>query len=138
MKRPNPIPERHPHSDDELEELARDAAYVGSPEHKAKRWWGGTPEARIGKDGKARRPKKQLTTICPLVSRDDKRRATHWIREAIRQRRFRFVEGDKRFPKHVWYTDREGRSWEGFCVNSHKGEYKGWPANPREAGKRRK
>ena len=101
MKRPARIPQRHPQSDAEVEEFARDASYVGSPEHKAKRWWGGRPETRIGKDGKARRPGKQLTTICPLGTSGDLLRATKWIREAIRQRRFRFVEGDKRFPSEA-------------------------------------
>ena len=39
----------------------------------------------------------------------------------------RFYEGDKDFPKHIWYRDERGQLWFGFCVNGVLGQYKGWP-----------
>lgn len=73
-----------------------------------------------------RRKKKPRTSICPLISKEDRERATEWVRRAIRDGQCRFMEGDQDFPKHVWY-EAEGRGWFGFCINSVAGEYKGWP-----------
>ncbi len=73
------------------------------------------------------RPRKQLTTPCPLVTEADRERATTWVRAAIRQGGYRFVEGDGDFPKHIWHRDESGRMWRGLCVNRTTGEYKGWP-----------
>lgn len=115
----------------DIEQLANAAKYVGSGEHKLGRWWGGQGHAP-GPGGALRRPKKQLTTICPLRTLEDQTKATGWIREAISAGRFLFVEGDKRFPKHVWHEDADGQSWVGRCVNSVQGTYKGWPAAPDE------
>lgn len=112
-----------------LRALAKRAVYVGSKEHKTVQWWGGLPGIRVDKKtGKPLgRPHRQKTTICPLVNQpNDKRRATAWIRVAIRSGRCRFVEGDKDFPKYVWYRVA-GQAWYGFCINSVAGEYKGWP-----------
>ena len=108
------------------------AVYVGSEEHKVKRWWGGLPAARRRKDGRIRRPKKQRTTVCPLVTEEDRERATRWIREAIGNGQCRFVDGDGRFPKHIWHTDDDGGHWRGLCVNPEQGEYKGWPVTEEE------
>lgn len=90
--------------------------------------WAGQGSAAAG--GR-QRPKKQLTTTCPLHTQADRDRATGWIRSAIAAGRFLFVEGDKRFPKHVWHEE-DGQGWVGRCVNSVQGEYKGWPAAPGE------
>lgn len=114
-----------------VEDLAHTAEYVGSPEHKIGQWWGGQGSAPASGGG-LQRPKKQLTTACPLHTKKDGTRATGWIREALAAGRFLFVEGDKRFPKHVWHEDADGGRWIGRCVNSVAGEYKGWPADPRE------
>lgn len=95
------------------------AVYVGSPEHKAKRWWGGLPQA-----GARRR---EPTTVCPLVTAADRRTATKWIRTAIASGQYKTVRGDGAFPKHVWYRDGAGKFWHGMCVNRAAGEYKGWP-----------
>lgn len=113
----------------EIRRRAQEAEYVGSREHKIGRWWGGQGRA-VEAGGALRRPKKQLTTVCPLHTQADKRKATDWIREAIAQGCFLFVDGDKDFPKHVWRKDVEGQDWIGRCVNSVLGEYKGWPAGP--------
>ena len=106
--------------------LAERASYTGSEEHKTKRWWGGLPGVRYDKDGNAVRYKRQKTTICDLVTEADRRRATEWVRAAIRSGQYKFLEGDQDFPKHVWYQ-ADGRGWFGFCTNPAAGEYKGWP-----------
>jgi hypothetical protein len=122
-KRPSQIPERLPLSPD----LIQTATYVGSPEHKQHRWWGGLPAAYVNDDGEAARPGKQQTTICPLVEEHGKMRATEWVRAALMSGQLRFYEGDKDFPKHIWYRDDGGQVWFGFCINSVQGQYKGWP-----------
>lgn len=137
MKRPRP----HALPSADIERLAGAAKYVGSREHKRGHWWGGQGRAP-GPGGQLRRPKKQITTVCPLNTLEDQAKATRWIREAISAGRFLFVEGDKRFPKHVWHETPDGRTWIGRCVNSEQGEYKGWPAAPDDVatleGKRQK
>jgi hypothetical protein len=91
------------------------------------RWWGGLPGARTGPDGEPpSRPKKQRTTICPLISSDERLKAEAWIRAAIRAGQYEFVEADQDFPKHVWY-EHGGQGWFGFCINTSAGHYKGWP-----------
>jgi hypothetical protein len=104
---------------------------VGSKEHKDKGWWGGLPGVRHGKDGTVRRPKRQKTSICPLVTLRDQERATEWLRAAIEKTQYRFFEGDQDFPKHVWYK-AEGKGWFGNCINSAAGHYKGWPLEEEE------
>jgi hypothetical protein len=101
---------------------------VGSAEHKTQRWWGGLPLGHIDESGVASRPKKQKTTICPLVEETDCQRATRWVQAALSAGQYRYLEGDKDFPKHVWYfEDQIGQLWRGFCFNTVLGEYKGWP-----------
>ena len=123
MARPRQIPARVPLSAEQIEA----ASYVGSGEHKAERWWGGLPMARRGKDGVARRPKKQLTTICPKVTAAEREIASTWVIEALRLGQFRYFEGDKTYPKHIWYRDGTGQFWFGFAINQIQGTYKGWP-----------
>ena len=109
-------------------EQVRDAEYVGSTEHKVQRFWGGLPEAWIGPDGKATRPKKQDTTICPLTSEAERQEATRWVQAALTPRQSRHYEGGKDFPARIWYRDpTTGQLWIGFCVNGVLGHYKGWP-----------
>jgi hypothetical protein len=131
LKQPAQHRLKGPQTADERKVLAARALYVGSKEHKDKRWWGGLPGVQYGKDARPRRPKRQKTTICPLVTSEDQRRATTWIRAAIENRQFRFLEGDQDFPKHVWY-EAEGRGWFGYCINSIAGHYKGWPMEEEE------
>ena len=128
MPRPKQIQERDPLTADEV----RVARYVGSKEHKAKAWWDGLPGARIGKDGTASRPKKQRTSICRLVTAADRDRASGWVRHALEKGQCRYYEGDKRYPKHIWYEDSEGQFWFGFLVNATAGTYKGWPIDESE------
>lgn len=128
MKRPAQITvKRRP-----AEPVIVKASYVGSPEHKVVRWWGGLPQAYVPPDGRASRPGKQDTTICPLVTAKDREKASGWVREAIRAHQYKFFEGDKDFPKHIWYRDEDGQVWFGFCVNGIAGDYKGWPIDEDE------
>ena len=130
MPRPRQIPARRPLAPEEIEA----ASYVGSAEHKEKGWWGGLPKVRKGRDGKPRRPKKALTTICRMTTNEDREKATRWVREALAAGQLRFFEGDKTYPKYIWYKDETGQLWFGFAVNQIAGTYKGLPIN--EADKR--
>jgi len=123
-QRPEQLPARAPLSREQIDS----ARYVGSPEHKTHRWWGGLPEAYVPESGDASRPGKQQTTICPLLTEQDRDRATCWVQGALRAGRFRFYEGDQDFPKKIWYRDQAGQLWFGLCVNTVLGQYKGWPA----------
>ncbi|MQW89114.1 hypothetical protein [Sinorhizobium saheli] len=111
MARPTQIPERVPLSEAEITA----ACYVGSGEHKIVRWWGGMPLARLDKYGKPTRPKKELTTICPKATENERDTATKWVRDALRNHQLRYFEGDKTFPKHIWYRDENGQFWFGFA-----------------------
>lgn len=126
MKRPDQQPSKGKLSQTERASLAARASYVGSKEHKGQRWWGGLPGVHYGIDGKPSRQKREKTTICDLVTEEDRERATEWVRAAIEDSQFTFLEGDQDFPKHIWYQ-AEARGWFGFCINSAAGHYKGWP-----------
>ena len=127
-KKPIQLPSRTPLSAAQILQ----ATYVGSSEHKGMRWWGGLPAAYVNDAGIASRPGKQLTTICPLTTDDDRIRATSWVQAALRASQLRFYEGDKDYPKHIWYRDNTGQLWFGFCINSVLGQYKGWPIDEDE------
>jgi hypothetical protein len=128
MARPNQIPPKALVS----VEQARSASYVGSKEHKAKRWWGGLPGANVNGSGVAKRQKRQLTTICHMVNPEDRIVATNWVRQALLQGQYRSFEGDKIYPKHIWFRDGADQYWFGFCINSIAGTYKGWPIDEEE------
>lgn len=109
------------------------ARYVGSPEHKVRRWWGGLPKAFADVNGVATRPSKEDTTICTLSTEGDRDRATKLVQDALTAGQFKFYEGDKDYPKKIWYLEEStGQLWYGFCVNSVLGEYKGWPIDEEE------
>jgi hypothetical protein len=125
-------PTQTPSRTDLTKEAIGSARYVGSPEHKARRWWGGLPMAYIASDGYASRPGRQHTTVCPLVTESEREMATKWVQEALLKRQFRYFEGCGDFPKKIWYRDDQGTVWIGFCVNGVLGEYKGWPSSDDE------
>ncbi len=128
MPRPRQIPPRA-----ELTEAEISAAhYVGSGEHKTQRWWGGLPNAFVGKDGRAHRPRKQHTTPCPKTTEAQRQEASGWVRQALAAGQFRFYEGDGTYPKHLWYQDDGDQYWFGFAVNQELGSYKGWPIDEEE------
>lgn len=128
MPKPKQIPARLPLTYEQITQ----ASYVGSPEHKVKRFWGELPEAWIGADGRAKRPKKQNTNICHRVSEQEREEASDWVRCALSVGQFRFCDGDDIFPKHVWFRDSDGQYWFGFAVNQTAGTYKGWPITEAE------
>jgi len=109
------------------------ASYRGSDEHKTTRWWGGLPGAWTDPRGRASRPKRQLTTICPLTTATERDLATSWVRGALGRAQIKWLEGDKDFPHFIWYQEEDtDRFWIGRCVNGILGEYKGWPISRRE------
>lgn len=128
VKRPAQLPPRTPLTQSQIDM----ATYVGSPEHKAQRWWGGLPDGYVDANGMAHRPGRQFTTICPLVTAQERDMATGWVRDALIAGQTRFYEGDKDFPRRLWYRDPHGQLWTGFCVNSMLGQYKGWPIDEDE------
>ncbi|MFC3229881.1 hypothetical protein ACFOGJ_21705 [Marinibaculum pumilum] len=127
-KRPRQVPQREPLTTAQIEQ----AIYVGSPEHKKERWWGGLPEAYVGPDGDASRPGRQITSVCELTTEAERDEATNWVRTALRMGQFRYRDADKDFPAHIWYRDEAGQLWQGRCVNSVLGTYKGWPVDEAE------
>jgi hypothetical protein len=89
----------------------------------------------VDSDGTAKRPNKQDTTICPLTTEAQRDQATDWVQKALKASQFRYYEGDKDYPKKIWYRYSEGTSaqlWFGQCVNTARGEYKGWPIGEEE------
>ncbi|UXT85139.1 hypothetical protein [Agrobacterium tumefaciens] len=128
MPRPKQLPAREPLSRPDIES----ARYMGSGEHKIVRWWGGLPLARLDENGQPTRPKKELTTICPKTTTEERDVATGWVQHALRNQQFRYFEGDKTFPKHIWYKEENGQFWFGFAINQILGTYKGWPITEAE------
>ncbi len=129
MSRPKQVSKPPPMTEAQIDA----ASYLGSKEHKIIRWWGGLPGARLGKGGVAKRPKKQLTTICHLVTDEDREKATGYVKEALSKGQFHYSDGDKVYPKHIWHEDATGQRWSGFCINGESGEYKGWPLEESDA-----
>lgn len=113
-------------------EQIQKASYVGSDEHKDRRWWGGLGGAYVNSAGVASRPGKQDTTICPLGSEEDRKTATSWVQAALTAEQIKYTEADKDYPSKIWHEDEEGQLWFGRCVNSIHGEYKGWPVDQDE------
>jgi hypothetical protein len=128
MPRPSQIPTRLPLTGDQVAA----ASYAGSPEHKVLRWWGGLPAAREDHLGRARRRKRQHTTICRKVTERERQIASGWVRAALAAGQYRFFEGDAVYPKHIWYVDGDGQFWFGFAINQIAGTYKGWPISAEE------
>ena len=132
MRRSAPKHVRKPLTPKQRQALAASAQYTGSAEHKDRRWWGGLPRGRQLPGGRAGRVGKQKTTICPRTGDSDRERATEWVREAIKQGNYQFVQTDQKFPKKLWYRDDSGQYWFGYCINTASGEYKGWPIDESE------
>ena len=130
-KRPKQKPRRPDLSPEERHALAKRASYVGSPEHKVQWWWGGKPAAKQLPGGRIGRPGKQITTVCPLTTDEDRARATQWVRQAIANGQYQYCQGDKDFPKKIWHC-ADGRIWCGYCTNQGQGHYKGWPLERQE------
>lgn len=100
----------------DIEASAREAVYVGSPEHKDSKSFAGPPHPR------------RDAAICDRSLSDSSHQITEWVRAAIRGRMF---SGDwqGRFPKYIWH--RVGDIvYEGRQVTPGRGDYKGYPLFP--------
>jgi hypothetical protein len=127
VKRPKQRAQKAPLTKAQRRALAAKASYVGSSEHKVAAWWGGLPGLKVDRNGEViPRKGKALSTPCPLVTAKERDRASRWVKIALRLGHYKFLEGDKVFPKHIWYQ-RQGVGWFGFRVQDIAGTYKGWP-----------
>lgn len=131
MKRPKQKQMPRSRSTAELQELAASACYVGSSEHKVVRWWGGLPTGKQLPGNKIGRRERKITTICPLYTKEHRKIATGWVRQAIADGNCKFPQGEKRYPKKIW-IEADDTIWVGLCINSELGQYKGWPSNKEE------
>ena len=103
--------------DTDLDHLAEQVKYVGSPEHKDFPSFAGQPRLRAD----ATRCPRELTDL-ELVNQ--------WLRNAVR----RGAVGDDwegRFPRKIWYKDGD-IVYEGRLVNRGNGVYKGYPIRKEE------
>ncbi len=100
----------------DLDAVAEQASYVGSPEHKDVPSPAGPPAFRAD------------ASRCPPEIAREWKRITGWLRAAIRQGYTgEFWEGHSPpFPRYVWHR-REGTVFEGRLVNRELGQYKGYP-----------
>lgn len=102
----------------DLEDVARRASYVGSPEHKDAPSFAGQPRPRAD------------ASICDRRLISQHAEITRWLRAAIRNA---CVSGhwEDGFPRYVWHRDGEV-VYEGRLVNRANGSYKGYPLNEDE------
>lgn len=102
-----------------LEELAAQARYVGSGEHKSCPSFAGPPKLRIAD-----------ATACDPAFKDRHDELTQWLREGL-------AAGDigapwsVNFPRYVWVR-REGECYEGHLTNPEQGWYNGYALQPEQ------
>jgi hypothetical protein len=102
----------------DLDHVAQQARYVGSPEHKDHASIAGIPKPRAD------------ASLCPLFTQDHLKMVNDWLKESIRKGLVgEFWEGE--FPRYVWYRDGS-TLYEARLVNRGTGEYKGYPLEPDE------
>ena len=107
----------HVPPDVDLEYLAQQVRYVGSPEHKDFPSFGHQPKPRTD------------ASLCPRWIRDVET-VTSWLRTAIRQGATGSPwEGG--FPRYVWHREAD-TVFEARLVNQGNGSYKGYPLNEAE------
>lgn len=102
--------------DTDLARVARQAEYVGSPEHKVAPGFAGPPRLRAD------------ASCCPPEI--DRHTARAWLRSAIR-RGATGAPWEGGFPRYVWYKAR-AVVFEGRLVNRGNGSYKGYPLHEDE------
>ena len=102
----------------DLNGLAEQARYVGSPEHKDVTSFAGQPRLRAD------------ASCCPREMAEDQQTIDEWLRSAIR-RGATGAPWEGVFPRYVWYKHQE-TVFEGRLVNRETGEYKGYPLNQDE------
>lgn len=97
----------------ELEEWAKSASYIGSPEHKTYPSFAGRPKLRSD------------ATPCPPEINDAEVIGT-WLRAAILKGNVSAYRDQGTFPRYVWARLQQ-RWFEGRLVNAVSGAYKGYP-----------
>jgi hypothetical protein len=103
----------------DLNALASEAKYIGSPEHKDTPSFAGHP-----------RPRRGDASICDRSLATDRERVQEWLMTAIRRGTVS-EHMESGFPRYVWY--KEGDTvYEARLVNRAQGWYKGWPLTPSE------
>lgn len=98
----------------DLDALAGQVRYVGSPEHKDTPSFAGHPRPRAD------------ASICDRRFAGMQRTLTTWLQEAMRGGTIGGpIEGA--FPRYVWYKEKEtGVVYEARLVNRETGDYKGY------------
>jgi hypothetical protein len=103
-----------PPDDADLDALADDVQYVGSPEHKRAPSFAGPPSPRPD------------ASICDPRFLEKQQLLTAWLKIAIRKGAVgALFEGG--FPRYIWYKEDEETVHEARLVNQGKGTYKGYP-----------
>lgn len=100
----------------EMQLIASQVRYVGSPEHKQ------NPNKITG----YAKPRADAS-ICPQEISDKPKTVIRWLKRAVTLGCVGEIwEGG--FPRYIWYYDKEqGMAFMGRLVNKGLGEYKGWP-----------
>jgi hypothetical protein len=63
----------------------------------------------------------------PLIGRRRSNSGDSLVQMALKRQQYRFYDGDKTYPKHIWRQEESDQFWFGFCINGISGTYKGWP-----------
>jgi hypothetical protein len=102
----------------DVEAVAAQAVYVGSPEHKSTPSFAGQPRPRAD------------ATICDPAFHDRQADLQQWLRNAIRNRQFNDY-WEKGFPRYVW-----SRVGDTVFIARHtgNGQYKGWQLEDQDEG----
>ncbi len=84
-----------------------------------------------------RRRPRDIATICPMVTDQDRLTATARVKQAIIKGQFDRRDWRNGFPRYIWYRAADGSYWFGFLMNEGAGEaasaqYKGWPISKDE------
>lgn len=109
----------NPPDDVQLDQVAEDVTYIGSPEHKDRPFFGGRqPDNRSD------------ASICPEELADEREVVESWLKAGIRQGAVgEMWEGD--YPRYVWFK-YNNTVYEGRLVNRGRGTYKGYPLHEEE------
>lgn len=75
---------------------------------------------------------RDIATICPLVTEQERGIATGWVKQAVANGRFADRDWRNGFPRYIWHRAEDGTYWYGFLMNQGAGDdaigrYKGWP-----------
>lgn len=102
----------------ELERIAKQVTYTGSPEHKDTYSFVGLPHPRAD------------ASLCDKSLAREREKVQEWLRYAV-LRGWIGEPWEGGFPRYVWYRG-EDTVYEGRLINRDQGEYKGYPLSPEE------